>query len=161
MTTKRTPTQVPSGGTRYDPCHPWGQVHKWLDGSVLQEGVGDFQTPECIKRMGPRKVVKREDLPRQYTLLKRLRVGTGCYRSSMKRSGMIDSKACQWDEPEQTAEHKSSWRPACSKAGQRRGGGMAARHRVDQRWYSKEDSFRCGPVDHVFSEANNNRTRKA
>ena len=34
--------------------------------------------------------------------------GIGCYRSSMKRCGMTDSEACQWDEPAQTAEHKSS-----------------------------------------------------
>ena len=34
---------------------------------------------------------------------------------------MTDSDACQWDEPGQTAEHKSSRRPACSKADQRRG----------------------------------------
>ena len=96
-------------------------VYKSLDGSVLQEGVGDFQTPECIERMGPRKAVKRGDLPRQYTLLKRLCVGIGCYRSFTKRRSLPMGGA---DTRAQTLNEAGLF-----------GGGpeMATRHRVNQR----------------------------
>ena len=91
-----------------------------------------------------------KDLPRQCTLLKRLRVGTGCYRSSTKKCGMTDSEACQWDESEQTAEHKSSRRPACSKEDQR--------HWVDQQDTElinddiRRRFFRCGPAMSVAKQ---------
>ena len=111
--TKRIPTQVPS-------VIQYRVRPQWIDGSILEEGMGDFQIPECIVRMGPRRSHK-EGISSKATinLAKTPRVGIGCYRSSMKRCGMTDSEACQWDETEQTAEHKSSRRPACSEAYQR------------------------------------------
>ncbi len=53
---------------------------------------------------------KLVDVPKVHTRWDRLK---GC--------GMTDSDAWQWDEPDQTAEHKCSMRPACSKVDQRWG----------------------------------------
>ena len=78
----------------------------WLAASWKQEweSAGPSHIHQYI--WDPGDGVQGEDLPRrQWTLLNRLRTGVGCFKSAMKKWGLVDSAACQCGEPEQSAEH--------------------------------------------------------
>ena len=66
-----------------------------------------FRLPYIYRTYGTKESRKEGRSSKAIALDKMPTCGIGCYRSSTKRCGMTDSEACQWDEPEQTAEHKS------------------------------------------------------
>ena len=73
------------------------------------------------------------------------------YRSSMKMCVITNSKACQWDEPEQTAEHKEA---GMFEGGPETGAWLQDNDDTERRFFQVWSSYVC-------SEANNNTTRKA
>ncbi|CAJ1077249.1 NAD kinase-like isoform X2 [Xyrichtys novacula] len=51
------------------------------------------------------------NLPQSWATLSRLRTGLGRFKTPMRKWGMVDSAACECDDPEQTSHHKISTCP--------------------------------------------------
>ena len=78
----------------------------WIAATWKQEWEASGPTRVHRHVPDPGEGVKADELSRKHwTTLNRLRTGVGRYKASMKKWGLADSAACEYGEPEQTADH--------------------------------------------------------